>query len=168
MVRKPHVPMSPGDRPQQRINLVAELPPRPAVPIQVGYDVFPEESMRKRPWPRLPSLLVGTEWAQTPMHSGVNAYYLEARRHYWMLWNRWLDENDWTPKWCWQAAGFCARKGVDRHAAAVYLLMDYFELDGTLARLKHDSWINETGELSVEEVRAITATIRAKPRPRPE
>jgi hypothetical protein len=154
--------MRPQERPQQRVNLVVELPPRPDVQFVVGYDVYPEQGMRKRPWPRSPHLLVNVEWAETPMNNGINGFYIEGRRRFWMLWNRWLDDNAWTPRWRWISAGYCPRKGVDRHTAGIHLLMAYLEMDGTAYSEDSDHWINETGLLSVEELRAIAHVMRAK------
>lgn len=165
MPREPKIPMSPSELPQQRLNLVVDLPPRPDVEIVVGYGMFPEEGMRRRPWPRSPDMLVNVEWAETPAHNGINVFYIEGRKRYWVLWNRWLDDNSWKQLWRWQAVGYCRRrKSIDRRTAAIHLLMTYLELDGTAYENDGDDWINEAGLLSVEEVRAIARSVRDKKR----
>ena len=162
MTRKPTLPMTPAALPQQRVNMVVELPPKPdSVELTVGYDIFPEEAMRRRPRPRAPELFVHVEWAETPMHSGVSAFYIEGRRRHWLLWDRWLDDNAWTPRWRWSAAGYCPRKGIDRRTAAIHLLIEFWTMeDATLD--DDDHWINEPGMLSVEEVRAMARAVRAR------
>jgi hypothetical protein len=95
------------------------------------------------------------------MNNGVNAFYIEGRRSHWLLWNRWLDDNSWTPRWRWTFAGHCPRKGIDRRCAAIHLLVAHW-VAGEDAPGDDDHWINETGLLSVEEVRAIAREVRAR------
>ena len=60
----------------------------------VGYGGFPRGVVPRQGVPRSPVFLVQTEWAQTPNNYGVEAYYLQARTAYWVLWLRMLDDNE--------------------------------------------------------------------------
>jgi hypothetical protein len=161
MTHIPNIPMLPGLLPQQRVNLVVDLPPRPeGVAFMVGYRIFPEPQMERRPWPRLAEYLVQVEFAETPMHCGLSAFYIEARRGYWMLWERYHDDNTWPHRWRWQASGYCLRDGVDMHTAAVHLLLDFWKMADETPE-DDDHWINETGLLSIEDIRAISREIQA-------
>jgi hypothetical protein len=162
MPRKPRIPMTPAALPRQAINLVVALPPAPpGIEFRAGVCDFPDPAMNRRPWPRAPEMLVHVEWAETPMNNGVNALYIEGRRSHWLLWNRWRDDNSWTPRWRWTFAGHCSRKGIDRRCAAIHLLVAHW-VAGEDAPGDDGHWINETGLLSVEEVRAIAREVRAR------
>jgi len=161
MIRTPKIPMKPGALPQQRINLVISLPDRPEeFDFAVGYDCLPTLGSSRRPWPRDAVILVQAEWAETPMHNGISAFYIERRRRHWILWNRTYDDNNWTPRWRWTAVGHCLRKGIERKAAAVHLLIEFWRHDGS-APGDSGHWINEPGMLSVEELRAIARVVRS-------
>lgn len=95
-----NIPMSPEALPQQRLHLVVDLPPRP-----VGFDVIHVEVDGNPPgchsWrleeaalpPRFPSratYLLQAEWASSPMHNWINAYYISSNKQHthWFLWGR--------------------------------------------------------------------------------
>ena len=167
MTRTPKIPMRAWQVPQQRINLVVGLPERPdGFEFEVGYDCLPAVGSSRRPQPRDADLIVQAEWAETPMNNSISAFYIEGRRHHWILWNRYYDDNNWTPRWRWSAAGYCPRKGVERKAAAVHLLIEYWRHDGS-APGDGGHWINEPGLLSIEEVRAVARAVRTKSDERP-
>lgn len=109
--------------------------------------------------------LAQVEWAETPMNNGIYAVNIEGRRRRWILWSRWFDDGGWKWRWRWTSVGYCARKGVARDVAAIHLLEEFWRADGT-APGDSDHWINETGELNVEILRAIARAVRA-PRPSP-
>lgn len=162
MTYPPIVPMTPDGRPQQRLNLVVELPPiPPQLEITVGFGIFPERRMERRPWPRLPTYLLQIEFAQTPMNCGVSGFYIEARRTYWMLWERYLVDDGYRQSWCWQASGYCLRRGVDERTAAVGLMTAFWTMANETPD-DDDYWINETGLLSMEEIRAISREVRSR------
>ena len=165
MTRRPTLPMSPSALPQQRLSLVVDMPPRPAgFRFGVGYGDFPEGVVPRQGVPRSPRYLVQTEWAQTPMNSGVDAFYLQARRKVWVLWTRSLDDNAYPWRWDWLAIGWCDRRGVDERAAASHLLLEYWRFQARRegrgpTRNPHD-WINEEGFLSIADVRAIVRHLK--------
>ena len=162
MTRTPRIPMTPAVLPRQRLNLVVALPPAPpGTNFAAGSCDFPEPSMAANPRPRAPEMLVHVEWGETPVHNGVNAFYIEGRRRYWLLWNRWLDDNDFRTRWRWALAGHCPRAGIDRRCAAIHLLIANWVAEES-APDDDDHWINETGLLSVEEIRAIARAVRGR------
>jgi hypothetical protein len=109
--------------------------------------------------PRSPKLLVQVEWAQTPVNNGINAFYLQARKKYWVLWLRTFDDNSYPWQWNWQAIGYCCRTNVDKGVAAKHLLLEYWKFTGDPDENSVDDqlfdWINEEGLLSIADVRAI-------------
>jgi hypothetical protein len=160
MSRLPKIPMLPSEVPQQRVSEVASLPSRP-VPFdfKVGYGGFPRDVVPKQGVPRSPELLVQVEWAQIPMNNGINAFYLQARKKYWVLWRRSFDDNCYPWRWDWQVSGYCDRANADRKAAAAHLLLEYWKFardpDENSVDDQVFDWINEEGLLSIADVRAI-------------
>jgi hypothetical protein len=107
-------------------------------------------------------LLVQVEWAETPMHNGIEAFYLQARKKYWLLWLRTFDDNSWRWQWDWQPVGYCNRRGVNREAAAIHLLLEYWKFSADPNRTSDEAfdWINEQGLLSIADVRAIVRELK--------
>jgi len=103
------------------------------------------------------------------MHNGVNAFYIQARKKYWVLWLRTLDDNCYPWKWQWLPIGSCDRKSIDKRTAAVYLLLEYwnFDADNSSADIANEAydWINEEGLLSVSDIRAIVRELRRQRAP---
>lgn len=166
MIRQPRIPMLPSELPQQRIYQVVELPPCPShFDFMVGYREFPEGVVPKNGLPRSPVLLVQVEWAETPANNGIEAYYIQARKKYWVLWLRSLDDNVLPWRWCWVAIGYCSRREVDRKAAACHLLLEFWKQahgqGGEVSGRDPYDWINEVGLLSVADVEAIVREIKA-------
>lgn len=160
MSRLPKIPMLPTEVPQQRIYEVVSLPSRP-IPFdfKVGYENFSPDVVPKQGVPRSPELLVQVEWAESPMNNGIDAFYLQARKKYWVLWLRTFDDNSYPWQWHWQAIGYCNRTNVDRVVAAIHLLMEFWKFTGDLQENnvndKLFDWINEEGLLSIADIRAI-------------
>ena len=153
VTNNPHIPMSPDELPQQRIHEVVELPDRPEpFDCHVGYGAVPADAIPMGE-PRNPSYLAQVEWAWSPMHNKLDAYYLHRGRTHWSLWTRYWDDN-WG-QWEWVAAACVGKKGVSMHQAAVYLLMKIWKYEVVVCDLDEFHWINETEYLSVAELRAI-------------
>ena len=169
MSRLPKIPMLPSEVPQHRISEVVSLPRRPAhFDFTVGYEDFPADVLPKKGVPRSPDLLVQVEWADTPMNSGIEGIYLQGRKKYWILWLRTLDDNSDPWQWNWRSVGYCHKKGVDRKAAAVHLLLEYWKFTADRDELSVDDdvfdWINEEGSLSIADVRAIVRELKGHQR----
>ena len=88
MTNNPHIPMSHTQLPQQRIHEVLEFVEHPE-PFNstVGYGAVPTSAIPKN-GPSSPIYLAQVEWAWSPMHSRVSAYYLHRGRSHWVLWLR--------------------------------------------------------------------------------
>lgn len=167
MSRLPKIPMLPSEAPQQRVSEVISLPPRPAdFEFKVGYGGFEPDAVPKQGVPRSPELLVQTEWAETPMNNGVEAFYLQARKKYWVLWLRLFDDNSEPWRWHWRAIGHCNRENVDRNAAATHLLLEYWKFQVSWNEdedyIDDDvfDWINQEGLLTIADVRAIVRELK--------
>ena len=93
MTRQPKIPMSPDGLPQQHIHEVVSLPERPAnFDCEVGYGVFPKGALPKN-GPINSTYLCQVEWAWSPMHNCIDAYYLHQDRNHWSLWSKYWDNN---------------------------------------------------------------------------
>lgn len=152
-MRKPIIPMSASQLPQQRVVPVAALPERPEpFDATVGWDVLPA-GVELRNGPSNAEYLGQLEWAWSPMNGRVNAYYLSRGRTHWILWTRWFDDN-WS-RWEWLAIGHVPRRQASEMQAAVHLLADFWRMERDTTELDHFHWINEEGLLDAGEWRGI-------------
>ena len=157
MTREPKIPMSPTELPQQRIHEVVALPERPAeFDCEVGYGIFQDGAFPKNA-PTNSIYLCQVEWAWSPMHNRLDAYYLHRGRTHWSLWSKYWDDN-WM-KWEQIAIGCVPRTGVDQKQAAVYLLLEFWAFDAKEGDVDEFHWINEDGYLSIAELAAIAREV---------
>ena len=157
MTREPHIPMSPDELPQQRIKEVIGLPERPSqFDFDVGYGCSPKDGAPASGLENA-TYLCQTEWAWSPMHSRVDAYYLLKGTSEWSLWSKYWDDN-WG-EWQYICIGTVHRRGVDQRQAAIYLLLEFWECDVKENYLDEFHWINETGYLDVAELSAIAREV---------
>lgn len=160
MIYKSKAPMSPEELPQQRLHAVVALPPRP--PDFAGQNAMikpmPPTEAPKAP-PRNGEFLCNVEWAWSPAHNRVDAYYLNLRRRHWLLWIGSQDFNtpDW--RWTWSLYGYAHRCRCDALQAAVWLLRDAWKHEADQWQLDRYHWINEEGLLSVAEVAAVAREV---------
>ena len=104
---KPRIPMSPAQLPRQRLYVVTDMPPRPAhflTRCGYGFSSVPEF----QPPPRKPSrahLVCMLEWAWSPAHNRLTAYYLcrNRTRSHWMLWSSSPAEDYWYGSKRWES-----------------------------------------------------------------
>jgi hypothetical protein len=157
MTKQPTIPMSPEALPQQRIHEVVGLPERPEpFDCLVGYGEVPKKIIPKS-GPSSPLYLGQVEWAWSPMHIRLDAYYLHRGRTHWLLWSRYWDDN-WG-KWGWAAVACVAKKDVSERQAAVHLLVEFWKEEAEESSVDHYHWINEDGYLSVAELAAIAREV---------
>ena len=157
MIREPKIPMSPEDLPQQRIHEVVTLPKRPEeFDFKVGYELFPYGELPKNA-PTNSTYLCQVEWAWSPAHSRLDAYYLHRGRTHWSLWSKYWDDN-WM-KWEQITVGYVPRRGVDQKQAAVYLLLEFWTFDAQENSVDEFHWINEDGFISIAELAAIAREV---------
>ena len=154
MSAAPRIPMRAEELPQQRVTLVVTVPPRPA-----GFEgkQNPPESVRPpAQMPRTAKYIGQVEWAWSPMHMRIDAYYLSANRArtHWFLWLRLYDDNwgKWDEP---QIYAYAPKQRIDDTVAATFLLMDAWSADAQETTLDHFHWINKAELLSVEELGAI-------------
>jgi hypothetical protein len=154
MARIPKIPMRPEELPQQRITLVASLPPRPAG--FVGKREPPESVPLPAKIPRSAKYVGQFEWAWGPNNSLLVAYYLSTNRErtHWLLWVRPYDDNwgKWDEP---QVQVYAPKQNVPGKIAAAYLLLDSWTEEVRESKLDHFHWINKADFLSVEELHAI-------------
>ena len=109
--------------------------------------------------PRSARYLGQVEWAWSPMHMRIDAYYLSMDRPHrrWLLWTKPYDDN-WGR---WDAPLVLARAPRARVAikdAATLLLIDYLasQRDEGTDRFH---WVNEEGLLDSGDMNAIAAIV---------
>lgn len=157
MTREPHIPMSPEELPQQRIKEVVGLPGRPTkFDFDVGYVCTTSDGAAASGLENA-VYLCQTEWAWSPMHSRIDAYYLLKQRTEWSLWSKYWDDN-WG-EWQEVCIGIVHRRGVDQKQAAIYLLLEFWKFDAKENEVDQFHWINEEGYLSVAEIATIGRTV---------
>jgi hypothetical protein len=76
----------------------------------------------RRPPRREISADQGAAERRAPGRRSRSISWPNCRRHR-LLWNRWLDDDDFRPRWRWPLAGHCPRAGIDRRCAAIHLLI---------------------------------------------
>lgn len=156
----PRTPMHPDELPQQRVTLVADLPPRPE-----GFEgtcCFADGGNIELPditEPKQSTELGGVEWAWSPAHSRLDNYFIERRGGQWLLWIGFEDENSWDRDWTWVLYCFAEYGDADGHAAAVYLLHDAWADEASRESIDHFHWVNHEGVLSVSDLTAIARSI---------
>ena len=160
MIREPKIPMIPGDVPFQKAYSDIKLVPRPTA-FQGLCDYLEPMDIKDHPTgsPRNLEYLGAVEWAWGPAHDRLDCYYLNPRGKYWILWIRWLDDNEWEPKWKWSVYAYGLKKGVDAKTAATYLLMDAWKAEKEHSDLDHFFLINEAGSLTVDELLEIARVV---------
>jgi hypothetical protein len=157
MTREPNIPMSPDELPQQRIHEVVGLPERPTeFNSRVGYGVSPKGGLPKAGLANS-IYLCQVEWAWSPAHNRLDAYYLHRGRSEWSLWSKYWDDN-WM-QWENIGVGCVPKRGVSQKQAAVHLLLDYWVFDARESDVDHFHWINEHGYLSIAELAAIAREV---------
>jgi hypothetical protein len=122
----------------------------------VGYRQFPKGALPSRT-PRNMTYLAQVEWAWSPAHSRLDAYYLHKGRTHWSLWSRYWDDN-WG-QWSDTAVGCVHRRGVSEYQAAIYLLLEFWRDDAMDNGLDQFHWVNEVDYLTVADLAAMTREI---------
>lgn len=160
MPEHPVIPMLPEEVPQQRITLVVDIPERPDG--FAGYcdyvDPMPD-GVSPKGSPRNVTYLGSVEWAGSPRFSRFDSYYLGRRGPYWLLWNYWLDENDWKECRQWTLYGYAAHGSAPIEAVAANLLLDTWAAERDRLDLGHFFLIDEPGLLSIDLFSAIARRV---------
>ena len=157
MTREPKTPMSPPELPQQRIHEVVGLPERPEpFDSHVGYGVFSDNAVPQNA-PTNSTYLCQVEWAWSPAHNRLDAYYLHRGRSHWSLWTKFWDNN--LMGWEQFTVGYVPRRGADQKQAAVYLLLEFWTFDAQENSVDEFHWINEDGFISIAELAAIAREV---------
>jgi hypothetical protein len=156
-MKQPRVPMLPNELPQQRIYAVEDIPPIPeGLEVEISYGL---PSNLKHP-PRNPAYLFQAEWAWSPNHGKVNAYYLHKGRRDWTLYLTYFDE-DQSP-WGWSPKVPVARstlKQLDERQAAFLLTIAILSFDKETLGVGRFHMINDEGLLAVADLQAIARRV---------
>ena len=156
----PKIPMSTDEVPLQMVYPYVDLPPRPKLfkGIRDTQEPMPE-NVRPKGSPRNTLYLGSVEWADSPMHTRFDSYYLNPRGSYWLLWIGYQDENTWNWKWTWHLYAYCKKLGVDEKTAATYLLLDAWTSERDECSLDHYFLIDEEGMLSIGDITEIARRV---------
>lgn len=155
-MKEPTIAMSPSDLPRQRVNLVTELPPRPTR-LETHVTWLDEQTVPVSATgsPRKLTYLATVEWAWSPIHDRLDAYYLNPRGRYWLLWIRSLDDGQIPWRWSWALYAWAEQRRVPGYEAAVCMLRDAWAQEAEHGSLDHFHFIDEGGLLTVETLQAI-------------
>ena len=157
MARKPRIPMLPTQLPQQRLYLVKGMPRRPANwSPTIGTEA---EGLAPSAMPRSARHIAQVEWAWSPMHMRIDAYYLSMCTHHrhWVLWVKGYDDN-WSRWMDPHAVAAGPRAGLNVDAAARLILRDFWTnaKDNELDRFH---WQNENGLLDAGDITSIASAV---------
>ncbi|WP_458525599.1 hypothetical protein [Onishia taeanensis] len=160
MDHRPRIPMTPDEIPTQRVSLVVDFPPRPpGFAGQCDFLNAMPDDLRPKGSPRNTRYLGAVEWAWSPYHTRLDAYYLNPRRRHWLLWIYSPESDDWEPRWHWCLYGYSPKRGVDEKTAAVYLLLDAWREEAVANQLNHYTLLDEAGFLSRDEIAQIASVV---------
>ena len=154
------VPLSPTQLPQQKINLVTPLPPRPNG--FCGHVDWIDGLQKDRPrgTPRKVERLCSVEWAWSPNHNRIDTYYINEKPTFWALWRHNLDDGQWPWKWTWQFYAYGPKSPAeDIETIATYLLLDAWSAEVKEGNIDHYHWINEEGLLDTKTIREIAREV---------
>ena len=157
MARKPHIPMLPTELPQQRLYLVKGLPDRPAN-WSTKFDTE-AEGLAPAAMPRSARYIAQVEWAWSPLHMRIDAYYLSMCIHHrhWVLWIKGYDDN-WSRWMEPHAVAAGPRAGLSADAAARLILRDYWA-NARDSELDRFHWQNESGLVDAGDIASIASAV---------
>ena len=151
----PPIPWSMDNFPQQRINAVRNLPPKPKHLYFKSVYLKPHNarSIKRK---RLLKYLGGVEWSWTPAHQRIDHYYLASSKKYWMLWNHILIYITDPWRWEWHLLSICKRTyNIDTKTIAIHLLKTQWEYDYKEKEVDHYHFVSVTDYFDVEDFQAI-------------
>jgi hypothetical protein len=158
MIRiKDHKPDYVHDWPPQQIYETVKLPPRPKnfYGRTHWFEPMPEKIAPKTK-PNKAYYLGTCGWSWSPMHSRIDAYYLNYRNSHWQLWVRDCEAIWWnTPDEEWFLGAYCLKRRATVREASLYLIMDLWKLEAREVDLDHFHRIHDEGLLSVAEFRTL-------------
>jgi hypothetical protein len=156
-MKEPRIPMLPSELPQQRIHEIVDLPAKPdPFDVIVDYGDLPAGSVSKSP-PRNAEYLCQVEWAWSPAHNRLDAYYLNRGRTHWSLWLRYWDDN-WS-QWEWSGIACVPREQADKGQAAVHLLEAFWQFDRANSEVDQFHWVNEAAFIDMNQLHAIAREV---------
>ena len=152
-MKSPIIPMSPEQLPQQRLTSVPARPYRPMEQyFKVGWDEKPDGLLLPN-GPRKAVYLGQLEWAWSPMHSRIDAFYLHRSRRHWILWSCSFDED--YEKWTWSAVANLPLHQATQFEAAFWLMVEFLNFDRDECEVDHFHWVAEEGLLDAAHWREV-------------
>jgi hypothetical protein len=94
------------------------------------------------------------EWSWSMANERVDAYFLEARGPFWLLWNRFY-EDPFLVEWSWTLQAHGPRVDITEREAAVHLVLDSWIVETRDYGLDPFHIITKTGLLSKEDLEAM-------------
>ena len=167
------IPMHSDELPQQKVYEVVDLPKAPrdlqaTCLMQCGsrddrYDYawcIPKVDLPQR-FPGAATFVGQVEWAEDPIHSRLDAYYIcsHRQRTHWFLWIRSPDDNTWEYRINSFLYAYCHRGKVVRKTAAIHLLLHAWRYEAAESNRDQFDWINDAGLLTVSEIHAIARAV---------
>ena len=147
------------ERSSKDLNAFAPFPKRPKhlhPEIELNKPLSPRPSTAA---PRKRLFLFSVEWAWSPMHNRIDNYYLNPRRTGWLLWNNWLEDGFRPWRWYLQLMAYGNRCHSDENSIAKHLVLALWKWDAKENHVDHFHWLNDTGLLGVEDVKALAREV---------
>ena len=153
------IPMHVDDIPQQHIIEVVGIPPKPDN-LVVTYDAGSDFLNGKRlGTPRNIDFLCSVEWAWSPAHGRIDNYYVNQKPRYWVLWNNWMDDNDYECRWHWSMVAHAPRLKANELDVATHLLLESWKQQKEYEDLDKYHWINNEGSFNGDVIEAIAREV---------
>ena len=109
--------------------------------------------------PRSARYIAQVEWAWSPLHMRIDAYYLSMCIHHrhWVLWIKGYDDN-WSRWMEPHAVAAGPRAGLSADAAARLILRDYWA-NARDSELDRFHWQNESGLVDAGDIASIASAV---------
>lgn len=159
-MRKPRIPMSPTQLPQQRVTTVIRMPDRPTEFHSCpAFDSEQHCELQQQCIPDSADYLCSLEWAWGPTNDLLVGYYLsdDNERNLWLLWTHAYNED--SLDWVSLLQRFAPRLDLSERDAAILLLHDCLLSERRRSGLEKYHWVAKEGLLNSSEVECVAREI---------
>ena len=154
------IPMTPHILPKQRLNEVVEIPDKPDdLNVLIHWKDPISAKNYPKGTPRKLTFVCSVEWAWSPMHNRIANYYINPKPWGWAFWDNILDDYTVPWSWYWNFIAYSGKTEADERTIATYMLLEAWRDEAEEQMLDHYHWINNTGCLEVEDIKAIARKV---------
>ena len=102
--------------------------------------------------------MCSVEWAWSPISNRIANYYINPKPWGWAFWDNILDDHTVPWSWWWNFIAYSGNTEADERTIAAHMLLEAWK-DEANELLDHYHWINNTGCLEVEDIKAIARKV---------